>query len=269
MEAAGVPTARGRDHHDVPTALADLDEFGPPYVVKYDGLAAGKGVTVTGDRDAAAAAVRAALDPARPPTRRRPRWCSRSSWPAPRCRSSAWSAADGVDRAAQPGTGLQASATTATPGRTRVGWVPTRRCRGLPSDLSRAAWSGRSPQPTVAEMAAGATRPFTGLLFVGLALTPDGPQGHRVQRPLRGSGDPVGAGAARQPAHAAARPVTAGRRAGATTLCRRPSSSPPPATRESPRHRRRRSAGSTPQSAVDGVPPCCMPVPGGRATDRS
>ena len=47
MTAAGVPTARGRDHHEIPTALADLDEFGPPYVVKYDGLAGGKGVTVT------------------------------------------------------------------------------------------------------------------------------------------------------------------------------------------------------------------------------
>ncbi|HEX4429545.1 MAG TPA: phosphoribosylamine--glycine ligase, partial [Frankiaceae bacterium] len=61
MTAAGVPTARGRDHHEIPTALADLDEFGPPYVVKYDGLAGGKGVTVTSDRDGAAAAVRAAL----------------------------------------------------------------------------------------------------------------------------------------------------------------------------------------------------------------
>lgn len=61
MNAAGVPTADGRDHTVVEAALADLDEFGPPYVVKVDGLAAGKGVTVTGDRDAAVAAVRAAL----------------------------------------------------------------------------------------------------------------------------------------------------------------------------------------------------------------
>ena len=34
---------------------AALDAFGPPYVVKDDGLAAGKGVVVTDDRDAAAA----------------------------------------------------------------------------------------------------------------------------------------------------------------------------------------------------------------------
>ena len=61
MVAAGVPTARARDHSNPVTALADLDEFGPPYVIKYDGLAAGKGVTVTTDRDAAVDAVRACL----------------------------------------------------------------------------------------------------------------------------------------------------------------------------------------------------------------
>ena len=34
---------------------AALDAFGPPYVVKDDGLAAGKGVVVTDDRDVALA----------------------------------------------------------------------------------------------------------------------------------------------------------------------------------------------------------------------
>ena len=54
-------------------AAAALDEFGPPYVVKDDGLAAGKGVVVTEDRDAAeahAAALRAGGDRGVP---RRPR----------------------------------------------------------------------------------------------------------------------------------------------------------------------------------------------------
>ena len=46
----------GREH-----ALARaLEEFGPPYVVKADGLAGGKGVVVTGDRAAALAHARAA-----------------------------------------------------------------------------------------------------------------------------------------------------------------------------------------------------------------
>jgi phosphoribosylamine--glycine ligase len=55
MAAAGVPTARARVCADTTTARAALDEFGPPYVVKNDGLAAGKGVVVTDDRAAALA----------------------------------------------------------------------------------------------------------------------------------------------------------------------------------------------------------------------
>ncbi|MDR1833879.1 MAG: phosphoribosylamine--glycine ligase [Propionibacteriaceae bacterium] len=50
MAAAGVPTAASRFCATVPEYEAALDEFGPPYVVKNDGLAAGKGVVVTNDR---------------------------------------------------------------------------------------------------------------------------------------------------------------------------------------------------------------------------
>jgi phosphoribosylamine---glycine ligase len=53
MTAAGIPTARARTCRDVGEVAAALDEFGPPYVVKADGLAAGKGVVVTSDRQAA------------------------------------------------------------------------------------------------------------------------------------------------------------------------------------------------------------------------
>jgi phosphoribosylamine--glycine ligase len=55
MAAAGVPTARAFACHDAGQAAAALDQFGPPYVVKNDGLAAGKGVVVTDDREAALA----------------------------------------------------------------------------------------------------------------------------------------------------------------------------------------------------------------------
>ena len=55
MDAAGVPTAAARVATTPEQAAAALDEFGPPYVVKNDGLAAGKGVVVTGDRDVALA----------------------------------------------------------------------------------------------------------------------------------------------------------------------------------------------------------------------
>ncbi|MCW5952158.1 MAG: phosphoribosylamine--glycine ligase, partial [Propionibacteriaceae bacterium] len=53
MAAAGVPTAQARLCGSMDEVVAALDFFGPPYVVKDDGLAAGKGVIVTDDRDAA------------------------------------------------------------------------------------------------------------------------------------------------------------------------------------------------------------------------
>ena len=55
MAEAEVPTAMALVCAHVDQAAAALDQFGPPYVVKDDGLAAGKGVVVTSDRDAALA----------------------------------------------------------------------------------------------------------------------------------------------------------------------------------------------------------------------
>ncbi|ANJ28270.1 phosphoribosylamine--glycine ligase [Agromyces aureus] len=55
MEEANVPTGRARLAETLADVEASIDEFGAPYVVKADGLAAGKGVLVTEDRDAALA----------------------------------------------------------------------------------------------------------------------------------------------------------------------------------------------------------------------
>ena len=55
MAAAEVPTAMAHICDDPDEVAAALDGFGPPYVVKDDGLAAGKGVVVTADREAALA----------------------------------------------------------------------------------------------------------------------------------------------------------------------------------------------------------------------
>jgi phosphoribosylamine--glycine ligase len=53
LSEAGVPTARAERFEDVGAARAALDRFGPTWVIKADGLAAGKGVRVTSDRSEA------------------------------------------------------------------------------------------------------------------------------------------------------------------------------------------------------------------------
>jgi phosphoribosylamine--glycine ligase len=55
MEVADVPTGRAVRASTLDETAAALDELGAPHVVKADGLAAGKGVIVTDDRDAALA----------------------------------------------------------------------------------------------------------------------------------------------------------------------------------------------------------------------
>lgn len=62
MAAAGVPTARAVATSDLARVREAFEEFGAPYVVKDDGLAAGKGVVVTEDRDRAEAHARECLD---------------------------------------------------------------------------------------------------------------------------------------------------------------------------------------------------------------
>ncbi|WP_218221258.1 phosphoribosylamine--glycine ligase [Nesterenkonia sp. Act20] len=62
MEAAGVPTAQAVHASELPAAEEAMDRFGPPYVIKDDGLAAGKGVVVTEDSAAALAHAEACFD---------------------------------------------------------------------------------------------------------------------------------------------------------------------------------------------------------------
>jgi phosphoribosylamine--glycine ligase len=171
MAAAGVPTAAAEVFTDPGAAVAALERFGPPWVVKADGLAAGKGVTVTTDRAEAEAAIRAAL-------------------------------VEGVHGEAGARVlleafldGPEASLFAVTDGHTVVPLHPAR-------DFKRAGEGDTGPntggmgayspladmdaaqidevrrtilEPTVAELARRGT-PYTGLLYAGLALTSAGPK---------------------------------------------------------------------------------------------
>jgi len=159
MTAAGVPTAEARLCASADQIAAALDAFGPPYVVKDDGLAAGKGVVVTDDRQAAAdhgetcgrVVIEEYLD-------------------GPEV--SLFAITDGTtvypllpaqdfkrihDGDQGPNTGGMGAYTPLT-------WAP----EGLVDEVRRTVL-----QPTVDELARRGT-PFAGLLYAGLALTTRG-----------------------------------------------------------------------------------------------
>ena len=62
MAQAGIATAKAHVCTDLVQAVNALDSFGAPYVVKDDGLAAGKGVVVTSDRSEAMAHAQSCFD---------------------------------------------------------------------------------------------------------------------------------------------------------------------------------------------------------------
>ncbi len=160
MTAAGVPTARAFVCTTAPEAAAALDEFGPPYVVKNDGLAAGKGVVVTDDRAAAVAHAEA---------------CGRvvveEYLDGPEV--SLFVITDGEAAVPLPpaqdfkrvGDGDTGPNTGGMGAYAPLPWAP--------ADLTDTVMS-TVVYPTLAEMRRRGT-PFAGLLYVGLALTRRGP----------------------------------------------------------------------------------------------
>ncbi|WP_258724686.1 phosphoribosylamine--glycine ligase [Cellulomonas sp. NS3] len=164
MAAADVPTAEPRVASTPEEAAAALDELGAPYVVKDDGLAAGKGVVVTTDYAEALAHAHACL--AKPGARvvieeyldgpEVSLFClSDGATVVPLVPAQDFKRAQDDDRG--PNTGGMGAYSP-------LPWAP----RGLVEEVVT-----RVAQPTIDEMARRGT-PFAGVLYVGLALTTRG-----------------------------------------------------------------------------------------------
>ncbi|TWP38972.1 phosphoribosylamine--glycine ligase [Leekyejoonella antrihumi] len=165
MAAADVPTARCYVCTDEGEVRAALEATGAPYVVKDDGLAAGKGVVVTQDPDSAMEHAQTCFDA-----------------------GSAVVVEEFLD-------GPEVSLFCITDGHTVVPLAPAQDFKRVgdgdvgPNTGGMGAYSpldwapkglvedvvGRVAQPTIDEMARRG-QPFSGVLYIGLALTSSGPR---------------------------------------------------------------------------------------------
>jgi phosphoribosylamine---glycine ligase len=165
MAAAGVPTALAHVCTTQAEVADALDAFGAPYVVKDDGLAAGKGVVVTDDRESALAHAAECLAKGGDAA-----VVVEEFLDGPEV--SLFCLSDGVDVLplapaqdfkrifdddAGPNTGGMGAYTP-------LDWAP--------DDLTEQVLE-RVARPTIAELARRGT-PFVGLLYCGLALTSRG-----------------------------------------------------------------------------------------------
>lgn len=164
MAAAGVLTARAEIVDNPANLDAALIRFGPTYVVKDDGLAAGKGVVVTDDLDAARAHAMRLLEDGHPVL-------LESFLDGPEV--SLFCLADG--RTVVPllpaqdfkrvGDGDTGPNTGGMGAYAPLPWAPPSLVDDVVDGVVR---------PVVDELARRGT-PFAGLLYAGLALTSDGP----------------------------------------------------------------------------------------------
>ncbi|WP_406319396.1 phosphoribosylamine--glycine ligase [Streptosporangium sp. NBC_01639] len=161
MVAAGVPTARSRTCVTPEEAAAALAEFGTPYVVKDDGLAAGKGVVVTEDRDEAlshaASCERVVIE---------------EFLDGPEV--SLFALCDGFTAVPLQPAQDHKRAYDGDKGPNTGGMGAYTPLPWAPEDLTRRVMA-ETVIPTVTELARRGM-PYTGVLFVGLALTSRGPK---------------------------------------------------------------------------------------------
>ncbi|MCF8527839.1 MAG: phosphoribosylamine--glycine ligase [Candidatus Nanopelagicales bacterium] len=165
MAEADVPTAMSYVCSSVEQVEDALGQFGSPYVVKDDGLAAGKGVVVTSDRDAAVAHARECLAKGSDA-----RVVIEEFLDGPEV--SLFAITDGVTvlplQPAQDfkraGDGDSGPNTGGMGAYSPLPWAPS----GLVADITE-----RVLQPMVDAMRRRGT-PFSGLLYAGLAMTSRG-----------------------------------------------------------------------------------------------
>jgi phosphoribosylamine--glycine ligase len=161
MSAAGVPTSLSYACTTEADVQRALDDFGPPYVVKNDGLAAGKGVVVT-----------SSVEEARSHALNCGRVVIEQYLSGPEV--SLFVVTDGTaalplmpaqdfKRVGDDDTGPNTGGMGAY---APLPWAPS----NLVARVLR-----ETVEPTLAEMRKRST-PFAGLLYVGLALTPEGPK---------------------------------------------------------------------------------------------
>ncbi len=214
MAEAGVPTA---GHAVVATrdeALAHLDACAYPVVLKADGLAAGKGVIIAADRDEAAAAVETFF------TERR--------------------FGETSVLIEEHLVGEELSLLALCDGENVVPLAPAQDYKRIfdgdegPNTGGMGSYSpvpGANPAVVerlvaevhrpIVELMASRGIPFHGVLYAGLMLTEAGPEGARVQLPLRRPRDAGGAAAA---ALRPRRPLPRRLRAAAASRARPPTS---------------------------------------------
>ena len=159
MSDAGVPTAHSFTCTSREEIEHALDAFGAPYVVKHDGLAAGKGVVVTSDRDEAL--THALLSP---------RVVIEEFLDGPEV--SLFGISDGKNiLAMQPAQDFK-RAFDGDLGPNTGGMGAYSPLPWAPDEIMEETLE-QVLKPTIAEMAARGT-PFVGLLYAGLALTNKG-----------------------------------------------------------------------------------------------
>ena len=169
--AAGIPTAKWERFEDAHAARAFVRRRGAPIVVKADGLAAGKGVTVAATVDEALAAIDAIMD-------RRVFGEAGAAIVIEEClvgeEVSLFALCDGTSAILLGSAQDHKRAGDGDTGPNTGGMGAYAPVPAFPPDAEKDAFD-RFVRPALAEMARRGM-PFRGILFAGLMLTADGPK---------------------------------------------------------------------------------------------